>query len=71
MNIFYKSLQICYNFFLKIGGAIGDCLTDQFSITSQGTGGTPIICGFNTGQHSKLNTIGHSHLKHYRDVVVK
>ena len=33
-------------------GNIGDCVTDQFSIT--GTPGTPVICGTNTGQHSKM-----------------
>ncbi|TRY72397.1 hypothetical protein TCAL_12167 [Tigriopus californicus] len=32
-------------------GAVGDCTTDQFSITSPGNVGSPIICGFNTGQH--------------------
>ena len=32
------------------GDAIGDCLTDRFSIT--GGIGTPVICGTNTGQHS-------------------
>jgi len=36
----------------NIGSAIGDCLTDQFSVTSPGNRGSPIICGFNTGQHS-------------------
>ncbi len=35
------------------GGAIGDCTTDTFSVTSPGNRGSPIICGFNTGQHSK------------------
>ena len=35
------------------GDALGDCLTDAFSITAPGNVGTPIICGFNTGQHSK------------------
>ena len=38
----------------RIGGRIGDCLTDTFSITSPGNPGTPVICGFNTGQHSKM-----------------
>ena len=31
---------------------MGDCLTDQMSINSPGGIGSPIICGFNTGQHS-------------------
>jgi len=35
----------------KIGSAVGDCVTDQFSISSPGNGGTPIICGTNGGYH--------------------
>merc|ERR1712156_889214 len=35
----------------QIGNALGDCLTDQFSITSHGTFGTPVICGSNGGYH--------------------
>lgn len=35
------------------GGAIGDCTKDTFSVTSPGNRGSPIICGFNTGQHSR------------------
>ncbi len=34
------------------GGAVGDCATDTFSVTSPGNRGSPVICGFNTGQHS-------------------
>ena len=34
------------------GGAIGDCTTDSFSISTKGYTGTPVICGINTGQHS-------------------
>lgn len=34
----------------NVGGAIGDCKTDQFSITGKGSG-SPVICGTNTGQH--------------------
>jgi len=37
------------------GGAVGDCVTDEFSISAPGSNGTPVICGFNTGQHSKKN----------------
>ena len=37
------------------GDAIGDCVTDSFSITSPGNVGTPVICGFNSGQHSKYS----------------
>ncbi|XP_040565685.1 uncharacterized protein [Lepeophtheirus salmonis] len=32
------------------GSSIGDCTTDQFSVTSA-NGGSPVICGTNTGQH--------------------
>ena len=31
---------------------LGACVIDTFSISSQGNAGSPIICGFNTGQHS-------------------
>ncbi|TRY62212.1 hypothetical protein TCAL_13666 [Tigriopus californicus] len=34
------------------GGAIGDCVTDSFSVTSPGNTASPVICGFNTGQHT-------------------
>jgi hypothetical protein len=36
------------------GGSIGDCVTDTFSFSSPGSNGSPIICGYNTGQHSKI-----------------
>jgi len=32
------------------GGAIGDCLTDTFSVSGVGVG-SPVICGVNTGYH--------------------
>ena len=32
-------------------------MDDKFSIASIGVRGTPVICGFNTGQHSKQNFI--------------
>merc|ERR1712048_1424345 len=35
----------------QIGNGMGDCLTDSFSIKSQGSFGTPIICGSNGGYH--------------------
>ena len=35
-----------------VNGGIGDCTTDTFSITSPGNTGSPVICGFNDGQHS-------------------
>ena len=31
---------------------VGDCLTDQMSISAPGSTGSPVICGYNTGQHS-------------------
>ena len=43
----------------RIGGRIGDCLSDTFSITSPGNSGSPVICGFNTGQHSVLYIFSH------------
>jgi len=44
------------------GQALGDCLTDQFSITAPGNLGSPVICGFNSGQHSKTLYLS---LKHF------
>jgi len=38
-----------------LGASLGDCVTDSFSITTPGSEGTPVICGFNSGQHSKLS----------------
>ena len=34
-----------------VGGALGDCLIDQFNIVASPP--TPTICGYNSGQHSK------------------
>ena len=54
----FKSNLSC-NFFLNINisfllaSAIGDCTKDSFRVASQGLSGSPVICGFNTGQHSK------------------
>ncbi|TRY80030.1 hypothetical protein TCAL_16034 [Tigriopus californicus] len=31
---------------------IGDCLTDSFVLSSPGNTASPVICGFNSGQHS-------------------
>jgi len=39
--------------------AIGDCLTDTFSITGPSSG-TPVICGTNDGQHMIVDTDGSS-----------
>jgi hypothetical protein len=33
------------------GGAVGDCVTDSFVLSSFGNIGSPMICGFNTNQH--------------------
>ena len=38
------------------GGAIGDCISDQFSIDGPNQG-SPVICGTNTGQHSKYHAV--------------
>lgn len=35
-------------------GAIGKCITDTFSVTVPGGFGSPVICGTNTGYHSKF-----------------
>jgi len=43
----------------NVGTRIGDCLTDTFSITSS-SGGTPVICGTNGGQHMIVDTDGSS-----------
>jgi len=40
------------------GAPIGDCVEDQFSITSPVSSGTPVICGTNTGQHMILDSDG-------------
>ena len=36
-----------------IGSALGDCVDDTFSVTSSAGRGSPVICGYNTDQHSK------------------
>lgn len=38
--------------------AIGDCITDTFSINAPGLYGSPIICGSNSGQHMVLDSSG-------------
>ncbi|XP_059089773.1 uncharacterized protein LOC131885674 isoform X2 [Tigriopus californicus] len=47
------------------GGAIGDCTTDSFSVTSPGNYGSPLICGFNTGQHMILDASDLCHRAHF------
>lgn len=39
--------------------SLGDCMEDQFSITSP-NGGTPVICGGNAGQHMIVDSDGTS-----------
>ena len=34
------------------GSAVGDCLTDTFVVSGSGVS-SPVICGTNSGQHSK------------------
>ena len=36
------------------GNAIGDCIEDTFSVSTAGGSGSPVICGTNTGYHSKF-----------------
>ena len=38
--------------------AVGDCVTDQFSISSPGAVGSPTICGYNTDQHMIVDSAG-------------
>ena len=35
--------------------SIGDCVTDSMTINSPGKFGSPVICGYNTDQHSKYS----------------
>jgi hypothetical protein len=37
-----------------LGNSIGDCVVDSFSVSSPGNVATPVICGFNTKQHSNF-----------------
>ena len=54
-----KKVILIVNFWnrhwVPTGGAIGDCINDQFILSSSGNQASPIICGFNTGQHSNSN----------------
>ncbi|XP_059086803.1 uncharacterized protein LOC131883364 isoform X2 [Tigriopus californicus] len=43
------------------GGAIGDCTMDQFSVTAPGGVGSPVICGFNMGQHMVVDASDQCH----------
>jgi len=40
------------------GAGTGDCVTDQFSITSPGANGSPVICGVNTDYHMIIDSDG-------------
>ena len=42
-----------YSFSKFLGGVVGDCHGDVFQIGSPGNVGSPVICGYNTGQHSE------------------
>ena len=37
-----------------LANSIGHCTSDAFVITSPGKFGSPVICGTNTGYHSRL-----------------
>ena len=41
------------------GGVVGDCYGDIFQIGSPGNVGSPVICGYNTGQHSEQRIFHH------------
>ena len=41
-------------------GSIGSCTTDTFAVTAPLNQGSPIICGTNTGYHSKWNMFNFS-----------
>ncbi len=52
-NFFWKILLIIF----FIGGSIGDCVTDSFTLSAPENRGSPIICGFNNGQHRKFKAL--------------
>jgi hypothetical protein len=43
------------------GDAIGDCLTDTFTINAPGNIGSPVICGTNSGYHMILDASSSCH----------
>ncbi|XP_059088976.1 uncharacterized protein LOC131885067 isoform X2 [Tigriopus californicus] len=43
------------------GGTVGDCLMDSFTLTSPGNQASPVICGFNTGQHMIVDASDQCH----------
>ncbi|TRY62107.1 hypothetical protein TCAL_16301, partial [Tigriopus californicus] len=58
-------IRLDFTTFSIAGGAIGDCTTDSFSVTSPGNYGSPLICGFNTGQHMILDASDLCHRAHF------
>ena len=38
-----------------LGGALGDCVSDTFTVTGHSKG-SPVICGSNAGQHRKFTS---------------
>ena len=49
-------------------GAIGDCVEDTFTLTAPGMSAPPLICGFNTGQHSESLLLLLFMLRHFKMV---
>ncbi|TRY74784.1 hypothetical protein TCAL_15571, partial [Tigriopus californicus] len=43
------------------GGSVGDCNVDSFSVTAPGYKSSPVVCGFNSGQHMILDASGICH----------
>ena len=43
---------------LIVGGSIGDCDNDKFSVSNPSGPGTPVICGTNTNQHMFVDVGG-------------
>ncbi|XP_059078272.1 uncharacterized protein LOC131876798 isoform X2 [Tigriopus californicus] len=43
------------------GGSIGDCNVDSFSVTAPGYKSSPVVCGFNSGQHMILDASSFCH----------
>ena len=55
MRQFHEKMAQFADFGIFSASAVGDCNGDSFRATAPQLGGTPIICGFNTGQHGKKN----------------
>ena len=47
-----------WQFILIVGGSIGDCDNDKFSVSNPSGPGTPVICGTNTNQHMYVDVGG-------------